>query len=190
MTDNALMHEALEMVTERILASLREVLRRPLDTIVRIGGCEQCTPPMMPPGGFAEFITPYEKRIASFVKEQGYPLYCHCHGRVRNVLNDLIEIGYDATEPVEPPFGSGGGDVSMQEARDIVGDRLTLCGNFQFEELERSEPEQVRARVREILATGRRRLILTASATPIARMSPRMIRSYYAWIDEAVNCAE
>ena len=98
----------------------------------------------------------------------------------------MIQAGFDATDPVEPPDLGGDGDVTITQAREIAGDRLTLCGNLQFEELARATLEQIRARVCEIVDTGKRRLVLAASAGPTARMSPEMIANYRAWIEEAV----
>ncbi|MCX7016101.1 MAG: hypothetical protein NTW86_26675 [Candidatus Sumerlaeota bacterium] len=184
LTERALVHELLEEITQRILACLRAVFARPLDTTTNIGGSEQCTPPMMSPDAFAEFVTPYESRLVAFLHERGVPVNCHCHGRVSRALAEMVRCGYDSTDPVEPPFG--GGDATIGRAREIVGDRLTLCGNLQFGELERSTPAEIRARVREILATGRRRLVLASAAGPISRMSPRLIANYRAWIEEAL----
>jgi uroporphyrinogen-III decarboxylase len=179
-----LFHETLEEITRRILACLDALLTRPLDTIANIGGSEQCTPPMMSPDAYAEFVTPYDGRVVARLNAAGIPVNCHCHGHVAAALSEMVAMGFASTDPVEPPFN--GGDVTIARAREIVGDRLTLCGNLQFQELERSTPDRIRARVREILDTGRRRLVVGASAGPISRLTPRMIANYRAWIEEAI----
>ena len=76
----------------------------------------------------------------------------------------------------------------MAEARAIAGNRLTLVGNMEFNELGELEPEQIRARVREIIGTGKQRLIMSASAGPISTMTPRQISNYRAWIEETLSC--
>lgn len=186
-TERAMVHEVLQQITDRACACLDAVLERPLDTHAVIGGSEQCTPPMMSPDAFAEFVTPYEKPLVDRLRAAGIPVWCHCHGRVRYALPEIEKIGYSVTEPVEPPE-YGGGDLSMAEARAAVDDRLTLCGNLQFEELERCGEDHIRRRVREIVDTGKDRLILAASAGPTSRPSERMLRNYRAWIEEAVGC--
>ena len=185
-TERGMVHEVLGEITDRILACLARVFERPLDTVAKIGGSEQCTPQMMAPEAYAEFVTPYESRIVAYLRRQGVLVNCHCHGRVSGALSEMIAAGYDSTDPVEPPDLGGDGDVTMAQAREIVGDRLTLCGNFQFEELERATPEQIRARVREMIDTGKHRLVLSASAGPTAPVSKGMIANYRAWIEEAV----
>lgn len=185
LTERNLVHELLEEITVRSLAVLKVVLERPLDTIANIGGSEQCTPPMMSPDAYAEFVTPYDGRIVEMLNQHGIPVSCHCHGHVSQALSEMVKMGFSATDPVEPPFG--GGDVTMARARQIVGGQLTLCGNLQFNELEHSTPDQIRARVREIIDTGKQRLVLAASAGPISRVSARMLANYRAWVEEALE---
>jgi len=184
LAERALVHEVLQEITERAMACLRVVLERPLDTIANTGGSEQCTPPMMAPDAYAEFVTPYDGLLVAQLNEHGIPVNCHCHGHVSKALPEMVGMGYACTDPVEPEFG--GGDLPIAEARDIVGDRLTLVGNLQFNELAHSSPDQIRRRVREIIDSGKERLILSASAGPISRMSERMLGNYHAWVEEAV----
>ena len=76
-THRDMVHEVLDEITTRILACLEAVFSRPLDTVVNIGGSEQCTPSMMRPEAYAEFVTPYESRIVSFLRNKGVPVNCH-----------------------------------------------------------------------------------------------------------------
>ena len=85
----------------------------------------------------------------------------HCHGAVEHALRWMVAMGADSTDPVEPPPA---GNTTYAQARAIATDQLTLLGNLEFDELCFAEPDQIRARVREILSFGSRRLILGASA--------------------------
>lgn len=109
----------------------------------------------------------------------------HCHGKVRHALGSMKEMGVDSTDPVEPPDA---GDVTYGEAREIAGDKLTLVGNLEFDELEYSTPQQIRERIEEIARHGSRRLILGASAGPISKVTPQLVKNYKAWVDAAVEC--
>jgi uroporphyrinogen-III decarboxylase len=136
---------------------------------------------------YDRLVIPYEKRIVQKFKNE-YGLLCnaHCHGRVKHALNGMLEIGFDSTDPVEiPPDG----DVTIAEARAIVGDRMTLIGNIEFYELEFRTPEQIRERVREILAAGPRRLIVGTSGGPLTDLSPQLEANYFALIDETLKHA-
>ena len=54
-------HELLEEITRRELAIIDEMFgEEPIETTVNIGGSEQCTPPMMAPEAFDDFVVPYD----------------------------------------------------------------------------------------------------------------------------------
>ncbi|MFW5870792.1 MAG: uroporphyrinogen decarboxylase family protein [Candidatus Sumerlaeota bacterium] len=184
-THRDLAHALTEETTNRILANLEVFfdIEDP-DSTFTFGGSEQCTPPMMPAAAFDEFVVPYEGRIVQWLKERGKVVNIHCHGKVGHALRGMIEMGADSTEPVEPPPQ---GDVTWAEARAIAGDDLTLIGNLEFSELETLEPAEIKKRVCEILSTGKRRVVLGASAGPITHVTPRLAGNFKAWIDAALE---
>lgn len=176
-----LFHELLEDITNRLLMITDAIFAHgPLGTIVNFGGSEQCTPPMMAPESFDEFIVPYDGKIIARLKEIGIPVNMHCHGKVSYALMKMIDIGVDSTDPVEPPPA---GNVSYDEARTITEGKLTLVGNLEFDELENMDNEYIRQRVQEILSLGEERLILGASAGPINIVTPQLVDNYKTWID-------
>jgi uroporphyrinogen-III decarboxylase len=183
LTEGRLFHELCQVVCERNLAIFEALFRgRTLDTVVNIGGAEQCTPPMMPPQAFDEYVVPYEGPMVAKLKEYDIMASCHCHGRIRHALPLLVRMGYDSTDPVEPPPA---GDVTYAQARELAQGRITLMGNLEWDELALAQPDHIRARVREILALGSRRLIMAASAGPISAITPRVAENYRAWIEAA-----
>jgi uroporphyrinogen-III decarboxylase len=155
--------------------------------IANIGGSEQCTPPMMSPDAYLEYVTPYEGPIAAYLSRKDVPLNCHCHGMIRHVLPLMVDAGMAATDPVEPPPM---GNVTIAEAREVVGDQLTLCGNLEWQELVEARPGEIRARVKEIMETGKERLVVGSSAGPISRMDGQTIRNYREWIDAVLELGE
>ena len=68
------------------------------------------------------FVTSYDGRIIRRLKDYGVPVLMHCHGKVRAALPEMIRMGVDAKEPVEPPPA---GDVTIEEAKDIAGNYKT-----------------------------------------------------------------
>jgi hypothetical protein len=186
LVEKRFVHELLQEITARLLVITDAIFaNRRLETIVNFGGAEQCTPPLMPPEAFDEFVVPYDGLIIERLKRYDIPVNMHCHGRVRRALESMKRMGVDSTDPVEPP---GGGDVSYGEAREIAGDELTLIGNLQFDELEFSTAREIAERVREIAGFGSRRLILGASAGPISKITHQLAENYKTWIDTALEC--
>jgi uroporphyrinogen-III decarboxylase len=182
---NDLFHELLQETTDRLLR-ITDVLfaEGPLETIVNLGGSEQCTPPLMAPESFDEFVVPYDGRIVARLKEIGIPVNMHCHGKVAHALGKMIEMGVDSSDPVEPPPA---GDVTFAQARTIAGERLTLVGNLEFDELENRDRRYVRRRVEEILSHGEERLILGVSAGPISAVTPRLAENYRVLVDTCLE---
>ncbi len=184
LTERTFFHELCEEITRRILLILDELFSRGIafDSIANLGGSEQCTPPMMRPDAFDEFVVRYDGPIIKRLADEAIPTSIHCHGKVRHALPCMIEMGAEATDPVEPPPA---GDVTFAEAREIVGDKLTLIGNFEFDELEYAEPDHIRRRLDEILSFGNDRLIVAASAGPISRITPRLAENIRTWVRTA-----
>lgn len=180
-TEKTLFHELLEEITQRQIEIIDAIFEKhKLDIFVTLGGSEQCTPPMMAPGSFDEYVVPYDKRIIDRLKEYNVLSTCHCHSKVKHALKGMMDAGYVGTDPVEPPPQ---GDVTFEEARRITDGRLTLFGNLEWTELTHKDPAYIRTRVREILSYGRTRLVVGASAGPISRMDERTMNNYRAWID-------
>ena len=179
------MHENCAEITRRQLAVLEAIWEDGLlDTTICIGGSEQCTPPMMRPTAFDDYVVPYEGQIVGWLKSRGVAVQCHCHGKVRHALRAMVEMGCDATDPVEPPPA---GDGSITEARQIVGDQLCLVGNLEWDELCFSDPAHIRERVRQIMSVGPRRLVVSASAAPVSAVDPALVRNYRELVDTVLT---
>jgi uroporphyrinogen-III decarboxylase len=176
-----LLHRLLEEITGRLLTITDVIFAdKDIDTLVNLGGSEQCTPPLMAPEAFDEFVVPYDGQIIRCLKSYGIPVNMHCHGNVRHALKCMVEMGVDSTDPVEPPPA---GDVTFAAARMIADRNLTQIGNLEFNELENQDRDHIRKRVQEILSLGKERLILSASAGPISAVTPRLVDNYKTWID-------
>ena len=182
LTENRLFHEILEEVTGRICLIMSEFLGRynTKGACGYLGGSEQCTPPMMNPAKYEEFVVPYESRIAGTLKKFGLPAHVHCHGRVKHVLSCLAGMGISSIDPVEHPPS---GDVTLEEAVRIADNKYTLVGNFNFDELEYSAREHIVKRTKEILSFRGQRIILSSSGGPISRVSPKLAENYRALLE-------
>jgi uroporphyrinogen-III decarboxylase len=178
-------HDLLVEITDRTLQVLDIAFGgRALDTTANLGGSEQCTPPMMRPKAFDDFVVPYDGKVINWLKDRDVLVNVHCHGKVRHALRCMLDMDVDATDPVEPPPA---GDVTYAEAREIAGNDLTLVGNVEWDELTAAEPEEIRDHVRNILSHGNRRLILSTSAGPNTYVSERTATNYRALVDTALE---
>jgi uroporphyrinogen decarboxylase len=81
--------------------------------------------PLLSPEAYRRFIKPYHKELWTRAKELAdVKVMLHCCGGVRELLDDLIEAGLDAINPVQ--FNCRGMDTA--ELKEAYGGRLTFWG--------------------------------------------------------------
>ncbi len=107
------------------------------------------TGPFMSPKHFREFLFPYHKRMFDEFHKRGMPVIFHSDGDIRLVLDDLIESGADAINPLEAKA-----NMDVRELAPAYGDRLGFVGNIDVRVLLTNDPEQIRAEVRSKLAAA------------------------------------
>jgi len=184
-TERDLIHRLIATMYERVRLGLEHALKLGLGPVVWMGGSEQATPPMMGPGMYDEFVAAYDGPLMDLVRSYGGLVHVHCHGRIRGALPRLLGMGVDLLDPVEPPPD---GDVTMAEARRIVGSRLTLLGNIEARELEFSSPSRIDELVRTaILEGGRYRTVLYPSACPIVPLTRRYRDNALAYLEAGLR---
>ena len=96
------------------------------------------------PGMWRRFIKPRLAVCYQRAKERGLIVGQHSDGNVLEIFPDLIEIGMDVFNPLEPSV------YDPYEVKAQYGDRVTFYGGIDVKRtLPRGTPEQVRAEVRE-----------------------------------------
>lgn len=184
-TETELVHRLLETAAERIGANLEALLDAGVGPVIRFGGAEHCTPPLMAPEDFDEFVVRYDAPLMSAVKQRGRFVAVHCHGRIRHALRRFLEMGVDQTDPVEQPPD---GEITIREAREISQGRITLTGNIQMRELMQLPAAEIRKRVRMLIEeAGPRRCVVTSTGTPLEPISGKLEESYNAMIDAVLE---
>jgi len=157
----------VEIVSERVM----ENLGRQLDTCVvdlyRIVGPEYFTPPYLPPAMFRRFIVPHATRMTELIHARGGKVRVHCHGKIGQVLDMLLETGCDGIDPCEPPPD---GDMELDEVKRRCQARgVSVWGNIELKVLEHGTAEEVRREVRKVMdqAKAGGGLVLMPTAAPI-----------------------
>jgi uroporphyrinogen-III decarboxylase len=182
-TEPRLLETLLETAAARISANLRALLEQGVGPIIRFGGAEHATPPLMAPAEFDRLVVAYDQPLVELCKGFGRKTAVHCHGRLRHALRRFVEMGFDQTDPVE---AAPDGDVSLEEAREMGAGRITLTGNVQMRDLSTLEPEEIGRLVRRIIrSAGPDRLVVSTTGTPLERMNGRLARNYHALLDAA-----
>jgi uroporphyrinogen-III decarboxylase len=175
----------MRLATERIRANLERLLDLGVGPIIRFGGAEHATPPLMSPRDFDALVVAYDAPLVELCKVRGRLVAYHCHGHLRHALRRFVEMGVDQVDPVETVPD---GDITLKEARQIAGEQITITGNIQMRELHTAEPQVIEARVKDLIEqAGPQRLIISTTGTPLEKIMPQMEENYHRFIDATLR---
>jgi len=180
MTGQELFHRLLEKLSVHIQARTEKTAKAFPGHLWRIYGPEYATEPYLPPGLFKEYVVRYTGPMIEAIQKQGGFARVHCHGRIRAVLDYIVEMGASAIDPIEPPPQ---GDVELEYVRSKYGRELVLFGNLEMADIENSEPGDFEKIVEKALIDGTRGegkgFVLMPSSAPMGRtISPRVMANY------------
>ena len=112
---------------------------------------------------FDKYILPYEKELAKAIQDAGkFTLYHNC-GKARVLQESYVKMGLDMWETVAAPPQ---GDNDLKEAKELIGDSITLSGNLdQVNFLKKAALEEIEEEVTRIMHIGKQggRYIFAAS---------------------------
>lgn len=188
-TDPAPVLRLIDFLFEREQEVLRRQLRacRGHQFLFYTAGPELCTPPMLSPAVFARLVTPYQTHLIRMIHDAGFPVSIHCHGRVREVLDEILRTGADVLEPAEPPPQ---GDIGLEELLRRAAGRLCIMGYIQDQEFHHAPPGTMRRHVEEIarLAEGRTGYVMAPTCTPFQHPAAETFRrNYTEWVEAAAQ---
>lgn len=180
LTEQRLFHKLLKKLSRHIYARTEKTATEFPGHLWRIYGPEYAAEPYLPPHLFYEYIVRYTGPMVETIQKHGGFARIHCHGRIRSVLDYIVEMGAAAIDPVEPPPQ---GDVELADVRREYGDKLVLFGNIEYADIENAEPAQFEEMVEKTLRDGTqgpgRGFVLMPSAAPIGRkVTPRVLANY------------
>jgi uroporphyrinogen decarboxylase len=121
------------------------------DAVVAAGGVPVIVDPaatgsILSPSMFEEFAAPYIEPIMAHIKSAGLPAMLHICGKTHRLLEQMADTGAGVLS-VDV--------VDLAEARERVGERVTLMGNVRpSETLLRGTPADVEAEARGCLEAG------------------------------------
>jgi hypothetical protein len=183
-TELALFHRLLEKFARPLYRRIEIVAAAFPGHLWRIYGPEYASEPFLPPALFDEYVVRYVEPMVRMIQQHGGFARIHCHGRVRNILPKMVKMGAAGTDPLEPPHQ---GDITLAEARAMVGKDLVIFGNLEVSDIETLPPTQFEQVVRRSLAEGTagsgRGFVLMPSAAPYGRtITPTTMANYQTMV--------
>lgn len=93
---------------------------------------------MVKPDVLRRYVFPWYRKMGELCRQKGLPFIYHSDGRLYDVLEDLIDVGFNALHPVEPKA------MDSRELKEMVAGKLCLLGNVEVDRLARGTPEEIR----------------------------------------------
>jgi uroporphyrinogen decarboxylase len=95
------------------------------------------------PAVMRQYLFPWYKRMGNLAKRHDKPFIFHSDGKLWEIIEDLIDCGYDALQPIEPK------SWDAREVKARYGDRLCLIGTIDLDRLLcRGTPQEVESAVK------------------------------------------
>lgn len=176
----------LDQIHLRVMEFYRYLLESGVGPVFFAVGAEFMGPPMISPNNFWDLAGKYFQELVTLVHSYGHHFILHYHGNIKRVLPHIAKINPDAVHTIEaPPVG----DCTIREARELLGERIAIVGNIQYDDLLRLDEEEIKRLVKEALdedLSGR--LIVSPTAGPYEEeIDNKMVRNYIALIEAGVN---
>ncbi len=76
------------------------------------------------PEWYRKNLFPYYRELVNEIKENGMYVLLHCDGNINTIVSDIIEMGFDALNPLEVKA-----NMKLKEVRKKYGNKITLSGN-------------------------------------------------------------
>ena len=100
---------------------------------------------MMSPETWRNEVRPHHARLVELAHSRGVPVMYHCDGAIARLIPELIELGVDVLNPIQPDAAG----MDARALKDEFGDRLAFHGGVDIvNTLPRGTPDEVAAEVR------------------------------------------
>lgn len=176
--DTSTFIEIMNRFKTPVLSRVRQMVDAGVGHLYRIAGPEYATPPFLRKDLFQKFVTEFDQEIIDIIHQGGKLVRLHSHGRVRNVLDEFIKMGVDATDPLEAPPD---GDITIKEAKHILQDKVSIWGNLELKHLETVSVDEVDNLVLNIMDEGKNGygFVIMPTAEPITQPLPEETAKKY-----------
>jgi uroporphyrinogen decarboxylase len=105
---------------------------------------------MISPDTWRELVRPHHARLCDLAHSYGVPVMYHCDGAIYPLIPEVIDMGVDLLNPIQPDAKG----MEAQRLKDEFGDRLSFHGGVDILRiLPSGTVDEVRAEVRRLVAT-------------------------------------
>jgi uroporphyrinogen decarboxylase len=137
----------LDRITDYNLEIINEALQYPVDGFYFGDDYGQQTGMIMGPKLWRQFIKPRLERTFAPIKAKGLPVFLHSCGNIYDILGDLIDIGLDVYQTVQPEI------YDLKKIKKEFGKDLSFYGAISTQQsLPYISPDQVKELLKDTIA--------------------------------------
>lgn len=142
--DRTFIEDMLEESMEHCIELTRIIIKEGIDFIFLGDDLAFKTGLFLPPKLIREIWLPRMARIIEPAANENIPIMFHSDGKIDDIIFDLIEIGVDCLNPLDPYA------IDYKKYKRKYGNNLSFCGNIDIEfPLSKGTPEDVEKDVKE-----------------------------------------
>lgn len=183
-----LLHQMIKKAFKSIEKLVKHYLSYGIGDAFGWVGPELCIPPLASVRDFREFVFDYDKKIIDLIHQEGKLVWIHCHGDMKPVLEDFIEMGVDCLNPIEPPPV---GKITLSQAKKICNGRMCLEGGIEDGAFYTMKPEEIERLTIEVIEQGKPGgsfiLCPTSSPNTAAKLPDYVLENYKVFVETAVK---
>lgn len=105
---------------------------------------------MFSPQVYRDLVMPAHVKLCAFCHENGIATFLHTCGNVNEVVDDLIEAGWDCLQPLEVKA-----QMDVVRLKKAYGDRLALMGGIDVRVMAEGTEEEIEEEVRSKLTVAK-----------------------------------
>jgi len=144
--DEQLVADVFHKVAEIQFRGLEQIFEMPhVQAVWVVDDLAFGTGPMISPQAFRDHLFPWYREMARRCHEKGLLFFMHSDGDLTMLMEDLIDLGVDVLQPVDPTC------MDIVRIKETYGDRLCLAGNVPNELLRSGTPSEVEDLVKKLI---------------------------------------
>jgi uroporphyrinogen decarboxylase len=131
-----LVHDLARMGTDLSLGVIEIGAQLGVDGMFMGGDLAGNQTTLMSPRHYREYIKPYHRELVNSAHEKGLKFIKHTDGNLWPILDDFVEVGFDAFHPVQPQC------MDIVEVKQYLAGKMCIIGNIDCMELLPSGTEE------------------------------------------------
>lgn len=147
--DPGLIVEFHEIATDFLVEAVKQMINTGVDVVYIGEDLGFNTGPFLSPQQFRKFTFPYLKKLIRTVREKNIPVILHSDGNLNLILNDLVEMGINALNPIE-----ANAQMDLKEIKAKYGNKICLIGGINNDILCNGTKEAVEKEVKKVIEIG------------------------------------